>query len=106
VATAALARLVSVAWHTNPIVTTVAGIPSDTEPAYRLSNNTTRTKLGDLASRALVATARHRIVLSWAASRSHASSTEMLAGLADDGLLTPNRENRKGRGLHYRPMPG
>ena len=95
----------------------VRGSPDGHPPAFRLSDDVRRQfprKLERLATR----TGRESVILDFARSRGRVSSTEaadltgvaasyaaqILAALADTGLLVGSRPNRRGRGFHYLPV--
>ncbi len=101
-----------------PVVVAVRGVPTASDPAYRL----TKAARSLLARRLKPLTgpeARRDLALDWARARRRASSTEVadltgvsqttagkiLSGLADEGLLVGNRESRRGRGFFYKPAP-
>jgi ATP-dependent DNA helicase RecG len=111
-----LARLMGARADGKPVFQSVRGIPSGDLPASRLSDYSReqlRTRLEQLNSPG----GRETMVLDWAQCRGRVSSTEasdlagisvthagtLLSRMAEDGLLKPGREKRRGRGFFYAP---
>ena len=100
------------------VIVAVDGVPPSNAPAYRLSDES-RERIGHRCRRLQSSEGQDELLLDWARSRGRVSSTEAadlidvsvltagrrLAALANDGLLTPCRPTRTGRGFHYLPAP-
>jgi len=115
---AAIARLERVRFGGEKVVVQVAGIPSTTEPAWRLSN-TARERLPVRTKNRIDAAVRQELIEDWARQRGRVSSTEaadllgitqgyagsILTEMEQAGQLLPVREKRRGRGFFYLPAP-
>lgn len=112
---AAIDRLAQVRCSSEPVISQVAGVPAGEEPAWRFSNPLRR-HLGGRVTAVFDAAVRQRLIMDWARERGRVSSAEaadltgltqgyagtILMELENDGLLTPGRANRRGRGFFYR----
>ncbi|MEW6583161.1 MAG: ATP-binding protein [Actinomycetota bacterium] len=116
---AALTRASAARIDGSPLLVEVGGIPDGSPSAYRLSD-AARPRLATRTRQLATGRGRSEMILGWARSRGRVSSTEVadlagisvthagtvLASLAEEGLLTPGRERRRGRGFFYVEGPG
>ena len=98
------------------VITPVKGTPAAQPTAHRLGS-AARAKLADRVERLDTPDGRTGLILGWARSRGRVSTTEvadmtglsvpyagsLLTALEDEGLLSPGRENKIGRGFFYVP---
>lgn len=113
---AAISRLADAKVDGAPVITPVKGTPAGRPTAYRLGD-AARAKLAERVNHLDTADGRTALILGWARSRGRVSTTEfadmtglsvpyvgsLLTALEDEGLLSPGRANKLGRGFFYVP---
>lgn len=99
------------------MITEVEGTPAEDPPAWRAASEA-RFALSSRMVQHQVGSGRQRLILDWARNRNRVSSAEvadltglsqtyastLLQGMEEDGLLSPSRPNRRGRGFYYLPV--
>jgi ATP-dependent DNA helicase RecG len=113
---AAMSRLAASKLDGSPVITPIKGTPPGQPIAYRFSD-AARAKLADRVDHLETSDGRTGLILGWARSRGRVSTTEvadmtglsvpyvglLLTSLEEEGLLSPGRENKLGRGFFYVP---
>lgn len=105
-----------------PLIERVSGVPAGAEETWRLSTpaKVALDRLDEAQGRRRAWPSRPMIAAGYAAARGRISSTELasivdahasnvggvLKALEDEGVVTPSRDNRRGKGFFYRYVGG